>query len=169
MRFSVEHSDHPLLHPHPPPPPAQLPSNSPPPPLGTKEDFNTCCSSSQWTAPQRPSDPSHHLTNWQKPQLTGNPSLHRQHLDQVQKWDRGRNQVLSGLSLKKAAAQTDTFFPPYISGYCKPKPTQWKKTWMKGRLKKVRMPFLACLGKWIWRGCIMSVSRVPLQRQLHKC
>lgn len=32
---------------------------------------------------------------------------------------------------------------------------------MRGRLKKVRMPFFARLGKWIWHGCIMSVTRVP--------
>lgn len=31
------------------------------------------------------------------------------------------------------------------------------------------MHFFACLGKWIWHGCIMSVSRVPPQRQLHTC
>lgn len=84
--------------------PPSLPSNPPPPPppplLGTKEDFNTCCSSSQWTAPQRLSDPSHHLT---KPQLTAKPNLQWRHRDQVQKWDTGRKQVLCGLSLETAA------------------------------------------------------------------
>lgn len=66
----------------------------------------------------------------------------------------------------EAAAQTES---SYISGYCRPKSAQWKKTWMRGRLKKVRMHFSARLGKWIWHGCIMSVSRVPPQRQLHTC
>lgn len=74
-----------------------------PPQLGTKEDFNTCCSSSQWTAPQRLSDPSHHLADWKKPQLTGNQSLQQPRLEQVQKWDTGRNQVLCGLSLRNSS------------------------------------------------------------------
>lgn len=89
---------------HPPPPPPN-PTRHPhhPPPLGTKEDFNTCCSSSQWAAPQRLSDPSHHLTGWEEAQLTGNPSLRRRRLDQVQKWDTGRNRVLRGLSLRNCS------------------------------------------------------------------
>lgn len=62
----------------PPPPPPSLAS-----PSGTKEAFSTCHGSSQWTAPQRLSDPSHSPATWLRSQLTSTRSSQKGHLETV--------------------------------------------------------------------------------------
>lgn len=150
MRLSVEHRDHPLLH---------------PPPLllhwGPRRILTLAVATRNEQHHKDSVIP--HTTDWQKPQLTGTS---RSSAKVSQRKEPSALWTIPG-KRNKQHHKTDLVF--YISGYCKPESAQWKKTWMRGRLKKVRMPFFACLGKWIWHGCIMSLSRVPLQRQLHKC